>query len=618
MACSRSDVERLEQSRSNHLVVAAIDFGTTYTGFAYSFKSDSTKIVTSRWTGENVRTATEKAPTCVLLSPDKRFVAFGYEAEEKYKELLEEDAKNADGHYFFERFKMKLYETKNLKLDTLITDAVGKELPAIDVFAVVITHIKEKVYKQLKSTYSGFNEDSDILWVLTVPAIWSESAKQFMRKAANEAGLKAENVRLILEPEAASLYCNDKHLCKVTLANGDNMAEKLPEGTQYIVADLGGGTADISVHEVLKSRNLREIQRARGDALGGMMVDQEFLKFLEEIFGTDVFRLFSNKYRHHLMDIQLNFETKKRTLNLKSSDDIKIKLPISQLNGVLSELKEENVKNKIREFSKKAGFQSLKLITDKLCFEKVIMEMFFENAKDGILKLLDEVLEKDKLTDKINLLMVGGFSESVYVQDVIKQKFPNLTVLVPQDPSLSVLKGAVTVGHNPKTITERIARYTYGFSISRPFNDGRDPLDLKVLRNGQKICKNVFFKLITKGGVLKIGDHFDMPYNHKLENTNILREAMRMLPLSAYVYRSEENDPKYTEEKFGCELVGKVTIPPPPSGWPHSSSLVYELVVGEAEFTVRALNLKTNMKTEGQLDFLETNQREVSKFAVSS
>ena len=77
-----------------------------------------------------------------------------------------------------------LFSFQNLKLDTKLSDVNGKELPAIDIFAIVITFMKNKVCEQIKRTYAGFDEESDILWVLTVPAIWSDSAKQFMRKAA--------------------------------------------------------------------------------------------------------------------------------------------------------------------------------------------------------------------------------------------------------------------------------------------------------------------------------------------------------------------------------------------------------------------------------------------------
>ena len=50
---------------------------------------------------------TEKTPTVALIAPDgKTLVAFGYEAENKYKELVEED-KHRD-YYYFRRFKMAL------------------------------------------------------------------------------------------------------------------------------------------------------------------------------------------------------------------------------------------------------------------------------------------------------------------------------------------------------------------------------------------------------------------------------------------------------------------------------------------------------------------------------
>jgi hypothetical protein len=115
-ACSKIDVEGNKQSSSKHLIAAAIDFGTTYTGFAYSFKHDPKHFIISNWTGDYVRIATDKAPTCVLLSPDQKFIAFGYRAEEIYKDLLEEDIESAEDYFFFERFKMKLYQTKVSKL----------------------------------------------------------------------------------------------------------------------------------------------------------------------------------------------------------------------------------------------------------------------------------------------------------------------------------------------------------------------------------------------------------------------------------------------------------------------------------------------------------------------
>ena len=375
---------------------------------------------------------------------------------------------------------------------------------------------------------------------------------------------------------------------------------------RYNVNYLSGGTADLSVHEILADRNLREIYRADGDALGGIMVDLEFFKFMEGIFGSNVMRLFSERYNNLLMEIQLHFETKKRKFDFedKSSFEQRIELPMVELNTVLKELQEGNVKEKIKTAAEKKGFESLNLKARKLCFGKEIMKSFFANVIEGIIKFINAMRTNDTVGEINQLLMVGGLSESTYVQDIIKQKVHGVIIIVPSEPSLAVLRGAVIAGHNPMAITERIARYTYGFSFARPFKHGEDPDVLKVVKEGMEFCNNVFKKLITKGDALKVGDHYDTPCLLTVDYNSLLEILMSVLPVFADVYRSEDKDPKYTDENHGCELVGQIMIPPPPSGWPRFSLLVQQLVVGEAEFTVRAIDKNTGRSYEGQLDFL--------------
>lgn len=68
--------------------------------------------------------------------------------------------------------------------------------------------IAEKALEKL-SEQVGKVVATKIRWVLTVPALWSEEHKHFMRKAAVEAGiindLNASNLLLCLEPEGASI-----------------------------------------------------------------------------------------------------------------------------------------------------------------------------------------------------------------------------------------------------------------------------------------------------------------------------------------------------------------------------------------------------------------------------
>jgi len=98
------------------LQVAAIDFGTTYSGYAYSFyadfKQNPLNIHTNKW-GSAARPTglmSLKAPSCALFTPEGVFDSFGYDAEERYADLAN-DGQHKDW-YYFSRFKMLLYENK--------------------------------------------------------------------------------------------------------------------------------------------------------------------------------------------------------------------------------------------------------------------------------------------------------------------------------------------------------------------------------------------------------------------------------------------------------------------------------------------------------------------------
>lgn len=52
-----------------------------------------------------------------------------------------------------------------------------------DIFGHIIRYMKQRLLDDLKTRGNTVKEDN-ILWVVTVPAIWNDGAKQFMREAA--------------------------------------------------------------------------------------------------------------------------------------------------------------------------------------------------------------------------------------------------------------------------------------------------------------------------------------------------------------------------------------------------------------------------------------------------
>lgn len=59
-----------------------------------------------------------------------------------------------------------------------------KKMQAVDVFAAVISYFKDEIVQSKERKRRILVED--IHWVITVPAIWNLSAKQFMRDAAEK------------------------------------------------------------------------------------------------------------------------------------------------------------------------------------------------------------------------------------------------------------------------------------------------------------------------------------------------------------------------------------------------------------------------------------------------
>ena len=96
---------RPEMAGIKRAVSAALDIGTSYTGYAYSFKEDPEKIyMNDKWRAGNF--SSFKTPTCLLMNPARQFKAFGYEAIEKYTHLSK--INRHQGWLLFRNFKMEI------------------------------------------------------------------------------------------------------------------------------------------------------------------------------------------------------------------------------------------------------------------------------------------------------------------------------------------------------------------------------------------------------------------------------------------------------------------------------------------------------------------------------
>ncbi|XP_060574858.1 heat shock 70 kDa protein 12B-like [Ruditapes philippinarum] len=420
------------------LLVEAIDFGTTYSGWAFSFLNDflldPTKASVKQWYSSGTL-VTEKAPTCLLIKSDgKTFEEFGYDAENQFRELA--DNKMHEEFYYFIRFKMALNKKLGEKLDrgTTIEDEMGKSMIALNVFAMAIEYLVGDMMKSVNDKLTNPLKKDDVHWVLTVPAIWTDAAKQFMREAAVQAGLLTNKLTIALEPEAASIFC--RHLSVDTAISGGSLSiAKMPVGTRYMVLDAGGGTIDITVHEVVSEHSVKEIQSASGGGWGGILVDKAFENLLIDLAGPDVYDAFKRTETEDWLDLWRDFEVKKRAVAPDKNARVGMRFPLS-----FSKTFKRITKGKLLGAIEASKYASdIEFSGDKIKFSAILFKSMFEHSVGKTIKHVTSLLRDENIRKIKTILMVGGYSESSMLQHAIKKALTGQDVVIPISASCTIL-----------------------------------------------------------------------------------------------------------------------------------------------------------------------------------
>lgn len=115
---SKENKKETDINPDNYLFVVALDFGTTYSGYAFNTRTDYLDFKNGKHSMDihmnqewRVGGVSFKTPTSILLDKDEKFVAFGYEAEDEfYSEKCERE-----NVMLFRRFKMTLHNEMVIK-----------------------------------------------------------------------------------------------------------------------------------------------------------------------------------------------------------------------------------------------------------------------------------------------------------------------------------------------------------------------------------------------------------------------------------------------------------------------------------------------------------------------
>ncbi|KAF0480256.1 actin-like ATPase domain-containing protein [Gigaspora margarita] len=424
-------------------VVVGIDLGTTYSGFAYAHVGSCDVISNEDWPGKK---GLKKTPT--VLQYDENFeqtILWGFDA------LASEPTKRRKKVQpnTVELFKFHLGNIPKEQKPALPSN-ISAERAITDYLRKMGEIIKEKV----ENHWPGTDFFRMVRLIATVPAEFTEDTKSIMRQCMYEANLinnsGTQNLKFTTEPEAAAVHCM-KEFNQHGLKTGD----------KYLVVDCGGGTIDLTVRKLLDNNRLGEDTERSGDFCGGTFVDKEFLRFLEGKVGRyamDIFRI--KHYSQLSYMIQQFCERVKTRFTGEESEFRKYSLDIEKTCPALKQYVSGSARDELEEEEWEININ----------FETV--KSFFDPVVSKILQLISIQLDKSKCTV---MFLVGGFSESKYLQQRIKQRFSKCKVAIPPYPMAAIARGAVMYGLDMDAIKNRVLKWTYGVAVHPKFQEGDPP-----------------------------------------------------------------------------------------------------------------------------------------------
>lgn len=560
------------QAGSSELLVCGINIGSTYSGYAYAEVKDVPEVMISEWNTPSNRSVSFKAPTSLLLNNFEEFVAFGYEADSKYAELVEDE-------YQFDYFycHQGLVDLRREELTTYSTVkdiTKQKEIPAIQFFRHIISFFRDLMIQTVEIKGMGVNE-SEIKWVLTVPAMWLDPAKQVITEAAELAGISPTKIHLALEPETTCIHCS-RQVYQYKFEKPDAV-DIFRIDVPFLLIDAGGGKVDFTVLEATRENKLKTLEQTSDTKCGGNLVDMCLVDIVKDVVGKYVMEDFCQSFPWEYIELLRNFEVKK-TASISTKQTM-VTMKISEmLSDIYKKYKGHGIKEAIQ---KSKHNQSMKWEGNKMRITSNLFENLFNQACKGIKQNINDILTKPKAKKVDTILMVGGFSSSSILQNQIRTNFPSLKIIVLNEAELASLKGAVLYGLNHSIISTRKAKFSYGVASCVDDSDKDGP--------------NIIDLFVKKGNLV----HVDVIQSEKKYETD--RDDVKLMQFDFFA-SDQEMMPKYVTDPE-CQKLGKLTVELSEPIKDRKRAVFVQMIFGETKLLVKAVNKINNRMAIAEFDF---------------
>ncbi|GES81278.1 hypothetical protein GLOIN_2v1762619 [Rhizophagus clarus] len=569
-------------------IVVGIDFGTTYSGFSYAHLSNPTIASNNKWVDQDSDTDTTNNEYLDQIENIKTATVLGY--DEKFEKV------ECWGHSIFTaEQKNKVHPVELFKLHMCDSDKDSDKdkksnksdsklhlPPNIDYRRAITDYLREmgkQIKKTLTTRWPGIEWNS-VLFILAVPADFPEKSKAILRKCAFDAELitkiKTHKLQFTTEPEAAAIYCIDNIIPK------DNISDYIEKS--FLVVDCGGGTVDLTIRKLLSKDKLGEVTVRTGGLCGSTYIDDEFIKFLDNKLGKSAISgLKENHYGQYRVLIQEFCRN--------------VKLPFTGIEEDYNtyELDIRKICPKLKQYITKQQHTDENRSIIKFAFDDV--RKMFDPVINQIIKLIRDQLNKDDTCSTI--FLVGGFSESKYLQKRIREEFKEKDVLVPPRPIAAVANGAVSYGINKKFIKNRVLKYNYGRSTLRLYDENIDTEDFRRRESGHVL---IFKLLARKGTIVDVDQKFS-------ETSHPERSDQDKLWYQILI--AEKDDVKYPDEEGVIKLGDFIVDLPDVHLGQDKRRVKFELCFGDLEIQAYARNEYNGKEYHTKFDYYDKDLVEI-------
>ncbi|KAF4962299.1 hypothetical protein FSARC_9617 [Fusarium sarcochroum] len=431
-------------------VVIGIDFGTTYSGVAWSRsgKKGQIKLVTDWKTLKNYQSDKEKVPSAIFyrhMNDEDPAWGFATPLEETvlrwFKLLL------VDEQYLSEKVRRspQLVNARSLmqRANKTAVQVFG------DYLSKVWDHSRDDITKAVGNRMLKI---SRVHVVVTLPAIWPHYVRGRMTEALKRAGLLGisrdgeTTLSFISEPEAAALTCLEENSDRPDVNVGDH----------FMVCDVGGGTVDIITYKVEKLNPLivSESVEGDGDLCGAMFLDEKFLALFKERIGSEALKKLQPGALQKIMDDEWGGGIKSSICKASGGWDIQL-----HYNGPVN-----------------SRLCPSKVTIDGDAIRNKVYKPVIEQIQQLVSKQINQVKKKHRRMPKFTIL-VGGFGKSRYLYECLRDTVGNRMEILQENgagPWTAVVRGAVLHGMARSGLTEsisvavdsRVSRHSYGTLVN--------------------------------------------------------------------------------------------------------------------------------------------------------